>query len=312
MAQRPFNNLQSFALQNGRPVAHSDIIVAGPVSPGSGSLARAAARWLVATVEPVDGSEYAWQVAAKALAALRQGFASHYDATVPQALARGFAAANACVRQANRGEHGRRRSERVAIGASAIAVDGDRIVFAHVPPSQILFTQDRLIYSIPTLHSWEPHYAGSDRSDAEPLGAREQVIPDVFQTTIAPRDTFVLCSTSLGRTISELPDLRARLQPPADPDGRPLTSLPVGPAEHPVTMLDIGPVRPTGFDLAAGWVDWLAHVAGEGRIAAGHAVVATIGEVDDRPQRHGVRQRLTRSQAAAQRQEPQSIAGTDH
>lgn len=298
MVQRPFSNLQSIAFRNGHPDAHSDIIVAGPVSPGSGSLVTSAGRWLVATVEPVEGTEYAWSVAAKALDALRQGFAVHYDAAIPQALARGFAAANACVRHANSGEHGRRRSERVGIGASAIAVDGEQIVLAHVPPSQIVFTQDRLIYSIPALHSWEPHYAGSDRSDAEPLGAREQIVLDIFRTTIAPRDTFVLCSTSLGRAIAELPDLRERLQPPADPDGRPLTSLPVGPAEHPVTMLDIGPVRPTEFDLAGGWVDWLAHVAGESRVTACHAVVATIGQVHDRGQSRSFRQRLTSDRTA--------------
>ncbi len=267
-------------------------------------------RWLVATVEPVDKTEFGWSVAAKALEALRQGFAAQYDSTVPQALARGFAAANACVRAANRGDLGQRSAERVYVGAAAVALDGPNLIFAHVPPSQIVFTQDRMVYSIPALHSWEPHYAGSDRGQAVPLGIRDQVAPDLFQTTVADRDTIVLCSTSLGRAIAALPALAGRLRPPTDPTGRPLTSLPVGPAEHPVTVLDMGPVRPTGLDPALAWVDWLDHVATDRQVSACHAVAATMGPVENRPPRGIPGRRQTRQRSGRPSAEPSPASAT--
>ena len=282
----PFASLQSFRRDHGKPAAPQPHVFAAPVSPApSRAPGNPDGRWLVATVEPVDKTAFGWDVAEQALEALRQGFAAQYDSTVPEALARGFAAANACVRAANRGERGRRRGERVFVGAAAMALDGQDLVFAHVPPSQIVFTQDQLVYTIPALHSWEPHYAGLDRSKAEPLGVRDQVHPDLFRTAVIERDTIVLCSTSLGRAISTLPALKDRLRPPTDPSGRPLASLPVGPAEHPITMQDMGPDRPAGADPAEAWVDWLDHVASDRNVSTCHAVAATMGQVERRSPR---------------------------
>ncbi len=305
----PFASLQSFRRDHGEPSAPDQCVFAAPVSPGTGRAPGATnGRWLIATVEPVDKTAFGWEVAEQALEALRQGFAAQYDSTAREALARGFAAANACVRAANRGERGRRRGERVFVGASAMALDGQSLFFAHVPPSQIVFTQDRMVYTIPALHTWEPHYAGSDRSKAEPLGVRDQIEPDLFQTAVIERDTFVLCSTSLGRAISTLPALADRLRPPSDPAGRPLASLPVGPAEHPITMLDMGPVRPAGPNPAEAWVDWLDHVAGDRNVPTCHAVVATVGQVEGRsPDGAGARSR-PRERAGRQIAEPEPVS----
>lgn len=283
----PFASLQSFRRDHGEPAAPRPCVFAAPISPGpgrtpGGTLGGSGGRWLVATVEPVDKTAFGWDVAEQALEALRQGFATQYDSNIPDALARGFAAANACVRAANRGERGRKRGERVFVGAAAMALDGQSLVFAHVPPSQIVFTQDQLVYTIPALHSWEPHYAGLDRSKAKPLGARDQIQPDLFRTSVIERDTIVLCSTSLGRAISTLPALQDRLRPPTDPTGRPLASLPVGPAEHPITTLDMGSVRPAGPDPAEAWVDWLDHLASDRNVPTCHAVAATMGQVESR------------------------------
>ena len=306
MSYPPFDSLQSFRRDHGDTMPADACVFAGPVSPGIGRApVGASGRWLVATVEPVDKTDHGWSVAAQALDALRQGFAAQYDSTIPEALARGFAAANACVRAANRGERGRRRGERVSVGASAMAVDGNRLVFAHVPPSQIVFTQDRMVYSIPALHSWEPHYAGSDRSQAAPLGVHERVAFDLFQTTIAPRDTVVLCSTSLGRAITGLPTVADRLKPPSDPAGRPLASLPVGPAEHPFTMLDLGPDRPSGLDPALAWVDWLDQVASDRRVPSCHAVAATVGQIENRAPRGVSSRSRPRDRTARQLPEPE-------
>lgn len=311
VSHSPFVSLQSFRRDRGESADPDSCVFAAPVPSGRALVTHGSAgRWLVATVEPVDKTNFGWSVASQALEALRQGFAAQYDSTVSQALARGFAAANACVRAANRGELGHRGGERVYVGASAIALDGPNLIFAHVPPSQIVFTQDRMVYTIPALHSWEPHYAGSDRTQAEPLGARDQVAPNLFQTTVAERDTIVLCSTSLGRAISGLPALAERLKPPTDPAGRPLTSLPVGPAEHPVTMLDMGPVRPTGLDPALAWVDWLDHVAAERQVPTCHAIAATIGQVESRSSRGSAGQRHPRERANRPSAEPDPVAGT--
>jgi len=284
--QSPYNSVHSFRRDAADPLAPNAHVFAAPVSAGPDwAVNQTAGRWLVATVEPVDKTEHGWSVAAQALDALRQGFAAQYDSTVPEALARGFAAANACVRAANRGETERRRGERVFVGAAAIVLDGQHLIFAHVPPCQIVFTQDQMVYSIPALHSWEPHFAGSDRSRAQPLGTRDTIEPDLFQTDAVERDTIVLCSTSLGRAIAGLPPLEGTLRPPVDPMGRPLTSLPIGPAEHPIPMVDMGPVRPTGLDPALAWVDWLDQVAQERRVPACHAIAATVGQLEGRSTR---------------------------
>lgn len=306
VSQPPFDSLQSFRRDHGDALPMENCVYAAAVHAGAGMApAGSAGRWLVATVEPVDKTDHGWSVAGQALEALRQGFAAQYDSTVPQALARGFAAANACVRAANRGELGRRRGERVSVGAAAMAVDGNRLVFAHVPPSQIVFTQDRMVYSIPALHSWEPHYAGSDRSRALPLGVRDRVEVDLFQTTVAEQDTVILCSTSLGRAITGLPAVADRLRPPADPAGRPLASLPVGPAEHPVTMVDLGPDRPTGLDTAQAWVGWLDYVATDRHVTSCHAVAATMGQVESRAPHGAFGRSRPRERAGRQLPEPE-------
>ena len=302
----PYTSVQSFRREHGEPSAPDGYVFAAPVpagldrAPGSSS-----ERFLVATVEPVDKTEYGWSVAAQALEALRQGFAAQYASTVPEALARGFAAANACVRAANRGEMGRRRGERVFVGAAAMALDGQQLILAHVPPVQIVFSQDQMVYSIPAIQSWEPHFAGSGRSRAEPFGARDQIEPDMFQTAVDRRDTVVLCSTSLGRAIAGLPALEETLRPPLDPAGRPLVSLPIGPAEHPITLLDMGPVRPAGPDPALAWIDWLDHVAIERRVPSCHAVAATVGQVEGRASQGSAGRSRPRERVASRAPEPE-------
>jgi hypothetical protein len=297
LTQTPFTSIQSFRRDAGEPADEMTIIHSAAVSPGLPSMPGTGGRWLVATVEPTSQTEYAWEIAHRALDALRQGFASQSDASATEALARGFAAANACVRAANRGESGRRRSERVVVGASAIAIDGDYLVLAHVPPSQILFSQDRMVYAIPSLHSWEPHYAGSDRSQAQPLGSSDQVHPDIFRTAIEPQDTFVLCSTNLGRAMTGLSAIEDRLRPPTDPSGRPMSSLPVGPAEHPISMFDIGAIRPAGPDGARAWVDWLDHVSTERQVPSCHAIAVTVGKAATRGGSPAIRRPRTRERS---------------
>lgn len=282
MTHPPFQSLKSFRLDQGVSVGQGDCVFAAPATMGAaGAPASQSQRWLVATVEPVEKTEHGWAVAGQALEALRHGFAALYDAPLTDALARGFASANACVRTANRGASGSRAGGPVLVGASAVVVDGPHLLFAHVPPSQIVFTQDRLVYTIPSLHSWEPHFAGTDH-DGQPLGALDQADVRYFQTAHAERDTVVLCSTSLGRAISALPSLVGRLSPPHDPSGRPLSSLPVNPAEHPITMLDMGPIRPAGPDPTLAWSVWLDEVAAERNVPACHAVIATIGDIASR------------------------------
>ncbi len=305
MTQMPFASSRSFRRNDGVVSDDASAVLSAAVTTAHAQTTGQSGRWLVATVEPTTGSEYAWEVAHRALEALRQGFAAQYDATVTQALARGFAAANACVRAANRGDLGRRRGERVFVGASALVVDGTQLILAHVPPSQVLFTQDRMVYAIPSLHSWEPHYAGSDRSQARPLGAADQVHPDIFQTSIAPQDTFVLCSTNLGRAMTGLSAIEERLRPPSDPSGRPMSSLPVGPAEHPITLFDIGAIRPAGPDPAKAWVDWLDHVATERHVPSCHAIAVTVGRLDRRGNTPSTRRSRGRQSSRSSSPEPE-------
>lgn len=279
MVSRPFSNTASFALSRRQPLPESNALFGGPVSPGGLAL-PGSSRWLLVSVEPVEPTPHAWALAQRCIEAIRAGFAAAHEAPIPQALARGFASANAMIRSENRGVTARRHGQRVLIGASAVAIEGDRLYVMQVPPTQTLLCQDRLIYALPSLQSWEPHYGGNDRETAEPLGAREQVDPEIFQTIVAPKDVVILCSTSLGKTLARIPELAGPVDPPRDPAGRPLPSLPVNPGEKPFTMLDLGPLRPAGTEPARAWADWLRSIAEEHNIPESHAIAAAVGELD--------------------------------
>ena len=221
----------AFALAAGEPVDVGGALHVDPV-PRRGSGRR---RLLVA-VEPVEPGRRGAEVAAAALAALREGFAAAAAEPVPVALARAFAAANAAVREENRLHPGDERCRRVLVGATAVVVQGNAVTLAQVPPGQALVLQEGWLYAFPELASWRPDYLGTEDPAGppvppEPLGAGSRVAPLLYRTVAAPRDLVLLCCGGVARCLAADPAIAPAgatgptPAPPALADGRPDAAL---------------------------------------------------------------------------------------
>ncbi len=164
------------------------------------------ARRLIVTVEPLEQSRRGSEIAASALATLRETFTGAAALPVPAALARAFAAANAAVREENRLQVGEGQGRRVDVGATAVVLEGRDLTIAQVPPTQAVVIQDGQGYAFPCLDSWGPDYLPTiDRPtpQAEPLGYADCVCPDLYRTVMAPGDLLILCSAGLARCLAD-------------------------------------------------------------------------------------------------------------
>ncbi len=191
----------AFALSAGVPTDVEDALFIDlePVGPGGG-------RRLLVTVEPLEQSRRGAEIAASALATLREAFADAAALPVSVALARAFAAANAAVREENRLQVREGRGLRVDVGATAVVLEGRELTIAQVPPTQAVVVQDAQVYAFPCLDSWGPDYLPTiDRPTppAEPLGYADRICPDLYRTVMAPGDLVLLCSTGLARCLAE-------------------------------------------------------------------------------------------------------------
>jgi hypothetical protein len=220
--RRPAASGLGFAVADGVPSELGRLLQLDP--PRSHQPGR---RRLLAVVEPVDPTGRGHEVAEVALAALREGFWRAAGQPLASALGEAFAAANAAVRDENRLASGEGRERHVGVGASAIALEGRRLVLAQVPPSQAILVQEGRVYAFPDLASWGGHFLPADdriEPDPEPLGCREQANPDLFRTLAAPDDLIVLCASAIpsclvregangdGPLPDPLPDFEALLE----------------------------------------------------------------------------------------------------
>lgn len=129
------------------------------------------------------------------------------------ALGRAFAAANGVLYEEwHTGPHAG-YEHRNPIGATVVLLDDTTATIGYVPPGQLVFIQDGLVYAIPDLDSWTSSYAQEDdHPGAEPLGFATWTAPTIVQTELAPGDTLLLASTNIGEAFSsEIRD--AGLQP---------------------------------------------------------------------------------------------------
>lgn len=121
------------------------------------------------------------------------------------ALGRAFASANSVVYEQT--HHGMPLDARppMQIGATAVIVEDHVATFGHVPPGQLILIEDGLVYAVPDLQSWFPHYddPNLDSPNPEPLGYGPRVAPVIAQTDLRSGDTVLLCSTECSRAFSE-------------------------------------------------------------------------------------------------------------
>lgn len=157
-------------------------------------------RRLLACVEPLEPSERGLELAALALATLRETFAASHSLPPAAALMKAFTAANAVLISENRPSAGCRWERRVYVGATGIVLAGREMIIAQVPPTVTMIVQDGHLYAFPELVSWRPDYLpATEESEPEPLGCREGTQPFLFRTTAATGDLITFCSTAIAR-----------------------------------------------------------------------------------------------------------------
>lgn len=145
------------------------------------------------------GEELARHARALILEELRR----HQRQPADAALARAFAVANSVVFEEGRFTGG--IGQQYLIGATAIVFEGHQATIAHVPPGQLVLAQDGLVYAVPELGSWLPHYAEAqdDAPTPEPLGYASWIAPLLVQTELREGDTLILCSAKVGEALAE-------------------------------------------------------------------------------------------------------------
>lgn len=197
--QGPQASAVAFALSGGEPAdprlrLFADVLQSSP---------RDHDRRLLAAVEPLEPSRRGLEVAASALAALREAFEAASDEAVTLALVRAMAAANATIDAENQTSPSEERDRRVMVGATAVAVEGTSVTLAQLPPSQALLIQDGITYGLPAMASWSPAYVPDhDETSAEPLGSGNGVAPLLYRSTLTPGDLIVLCDSVLARCLN--------------------------------------------------------------------------------------------------------------
>ena len=121
------------------------------------------------------------------------------------ALGRAFAAANSTVYEQTHHGMPLDGGQPIQIGATAVMVDDHVATFGHVPPGQLILIEDGLVYAVPDLQSWFPHYVDPnlDSPNPEPLGYGPRVAPVIAQTDLRSGDTVLLCSAGCSRAFSQ-------------------------------------------------------------------------------------------------------------
>ncbi|MBA2248039.1 MAG: hypothetical protein H0W23_07915, partial [Chloroflexia bacterium] len=160
--------------------------------------------YLVAT-EPLGQTALAHELAAQARDIILRELRRMHRTAPDEALGRSFASANGAVHEQTRGAVLAGADQRVLIGATAIVFENQVATIAHVPPGQLILVEDGLVYAIPDLESWFPHYAVEDGSAPrpEPFGFASWTSPLIAQTELRPGDTIVACTSGTGRAFAE-------------------------------------------------------------------------------------------------------------
>lgn len=162
--------------------------------------------YLVAT-EPLGQTGLAHELATQARDIILRELRRMHRTAPDEALGRAFASANGAVHEQTRGATLAGADQRVAIGATAIIFENQVATIAHVPPGQLILVEDGLVYAIPDLESWFPHYAANADSEStiqpEPLGFASWTSPLIAQTELRPGDTIVACTSGTGRAFAE-------------------------------------------------------------------------------------------------------------
>lgn len=159
-------------------------------------------RGFVVMAESLTPSGRGQELARHARELIMQELRRHQKQPADAALSRAFAVANSVVFDEGRFSGG--VGQQFLIGATAIVFEQHRATIAHVPPGQFILAQDGIVYGIPDIESWLPHYSAppDDAPTPEPLGYASWTSPMLVQTELRAGDTMVLCNAATGKLLS--------------------------------------------------------------------------------------------------------------
>lgn len=160
--------------------------------------------YLVAT-EPVGQTGRARELAAHARIVLLDELRRLRKSPPDVALGRAFAAANAAIFEQIRASSISGGDDGLLVGASAVIFEGHAATLAQVPPGQLIVVEDGLVYAVPKLESWFPHFAGGDSNGTrpEPLGFASYTAPLIAQTELSAGDTVIASTARTGQAFAE-------------------------------------------------------------------------------------------------------------
>lgn len=190
----------AFAVAGGMPADAREWITVDM----AGHLTSGRRGYLIAT-EPIGQTGRAFELASQARDIIMRELRRMHRAAPDEALGRAFAAANGAIYEQTRGAVLAGADQRVLIGATAIVFENQIATIAHLPPGQLILVEDGLVYAVPSLESWFPHYASNadSASQPEPLGFASWTSPLTAQTELRPGDTIVACSAATGQAFAE-------------------------------------------------------------------------------------------------------------
>lgn len=162
-------------------------------------------RGYLVAAEPVGQTGRAHELASQAREIIIRELRRLHRSAPDEALGRALASANGAIYEQTRGALLAGADQRVLVGVTAIIFENHVATIAHVPPGQLILVEDGLVYSVPNLESWFPHYAlnGDPTLQAEPLGFASWTSPLIAQTELRPGDTIVACSSATGQAFAE-------------------------------------------------------------------------------------------------------------
>lgn len=161
-------------------------------------------RGFVVMTESLTASGRGEELARHTRELILQELRRHQQQPADAALARAFAVANSVVFDEGRFSGG--VGQQFLIGATAIVFEHHRATIAHVPPGQFVVAQDGIVYGIPDLASWLPHFSAppDDAPTPEPLGYASWTSPMLVQTELQAGDSMLLSNATTGKILSEV------------------------------------------------------------------------------------------------------------
>lgn len=192
----PAPSAVAFAISGGQTTDARELISVDLVGAPSGYR-----RGYAVMTEPLQPNGRGLELASRVRDTLLQELRAHPRQAPDAVLAHAFSIVNSLVFEEGASPSGIGQDE--LIGATAIVFEDHQATIAHVPPGQLILGQDGIVYTVPELDAWSPHWAqGPDAASPEPLGFAAWTSPLMLQMNLMHGDILMLTSANLGEALA--------------------------------------------------------------------------------------------------------------